>query len=319
MNTVLVTGASGFIGKNLILKLLSFGDVFVVGVDNFLMTNPIDINKLTESKNFKFLNVDVTDVKALQAVFDNYSFKRVYHLAANSDISISFIDPNVDFVNTFLSTRVLLECIRNSRVPELIFASSSAIFGDVSEQEVGEDYGPCIPISHYGACKLASESFISSYAFNYGINSLVLRFPNVIGNFMTHGVVFDLVKKAISLDRNLLVLGDGNQEKSYLHVEDLLTAFDYTWSKKSSHFDIFNISNVDTIKVSIIAEEVRKSCCPDRDIEYRGGRHAWKGDVPKFVFRSDKLRNTGWIPKYTSLEAVRSAIAHLKQFPALLS
>lgn len=311
MKCVLVTGAAGFIGVNLIRKLQENENIYVVGIDNFLMAEAVGERGVRSSNRYDFYNVDVSNAVAMSDVFEKYRFDRVYHLAANSDISISYIDPSVDFRNTFYSTWVLLECMRKFSCKELIFASSSAIFGDVNVLEVQENYGPCYPISHYGASKLGAEAFISSYAFNYQISSLVLRFPNVIGDFVTHGVIFDLFRKAQSEDKNLVVLGDGKQEKSYLHVVDLLSAFEFAWNSKSEIVSTFNIGNRDTITVASIAEIIRDRCCAQKDIVFTGGQRAWKGDVPNFKFQTNKLFNTGWSPRYSSQEAVEKTIDFL--------
>ncbi len=311
MKYILVTGGAGFIASHFIEHLLQFPKNFVVAVDNLSMCDEKNILKFTNNSNFVFHKVELTNQHELVQIFEQYKFTRVYHLAANSDISRSFTNPTIDYSNTFNTTWNILELLRIYDVKEFIFASTSAIFGEVGDHIIDESFGPILPISHYGAGKLASEAFISSFAYNYDIDSLIVRFPNVIGEYSTHGVIFDFINKLKDNPNELVVLGNGKQEKSYLYVKDLISAIEYAWKFKTDKIDIFNIGGIDTISVSEIAQIVVDNIGLGSQISYTGGDRGWKGDVPKFSYDIKKILGTKWTPKLNSREAVDLTVKSL--------
>ena len=311
MKYILVTGGAGFIASHFIEHLLQFPKNFVVAVDNLSMCDEKNILKFTNNSNFVFHKVELTNQHELVQIFEQYKFTRVYHLAANSDISRSFTNPTIVYSNTFNTTWNILELLRIYDVKEFIFASTSAIFGEVGDHIIDESFGPILPISHYGAGKLASEAFISSFAYNYDIDSLIVRFPNVIGEYSTHGVIFDFINKLKDNPNELVVLGNGKQEKSYLYVKDLISAIEYAWKFKTDKIDIFNIGGIDTISVSEIAQIVVDNIGLGSQISYTGGDRGWKGDVPKFSYDIKKILGTKWTPKLNSREAVDLTVKSL--------
>ena len=311
MTNILITGGAGFIATHLIEELLRDPNNFVVAADNLSMCSDKNISQFYENSNFKFIKVELSIFEEAQTLFENHKFSRVYHLAANSDISRSYTNPFIDYDNTFKTTWNILELMRLKKVKELIFASSSAIFGDVGELTIDENFGPILPISHYGAGKLASEAFISSFAYNYEMEILIVRFPNVIGEYSTHGVIYDFVKNLKNNPDKLMVLGNGLQEKSYLYVKDLVGAIRYAWQAKTKGLDIFNVGGSDTINVAKIAKLVVNNINPKASIHFSGGDRGWKGDVPKFSYNISKILKTGWIPKYNSEEAVEITVKSL--------
>jgi UDP-glucose 4-epimerase len=308
MKNTLITGGAGFIATHLIESLFEDSNNRIVAVDNLSMCDDKNIRRFFNKPNFVFRQVELNDAIELAKIFTEFAFHRVYHLAANSDISLSFTNPQIDYLHTFNTTWNVLEAMRVHGVKELIFASSSAIFGEVGDHFINESFGPILPISHYGAGKLASEAFISSYAHNYAIQSLIVRFPNVIGEYATHGVIYDFVKKLKVNSKELVVLGDGKQEKSYLYVKDLITAIQFAWDKKVDQVDIFNIGGMDTICVSDIAKIVVKQVDLGSSISFTGGNRGWKGDVPKFAYQIEKILRTGWRPQFNSTEAVERTV-----------
>lgn len=311
MKYILITGGAGFIATHLIEELIANSDNFIVAVDNLSMCDEKNVLKFYKKSNFTFHKIELTNQQELSQIFKQYNFSRVYHLAANSDISRSFTNPSIDYNNTFNTTWNVLEQLRINNIKQFIFASTSAIFGEVGDNIIDESFGPILPISHYGAGKLASEAFISSFAYNYDIESLIVRFPNVIGEYSTHGVIYDFINKLKINSKELVVLGDGKQEKSYLYVKDLINAIKYAWSSKTGKVDIFNIGGIDTINVSEIAQIVVENIGLGSIISYTGGDRGWKGDVPKFSYDIKKILGTKWTPKLNSREAVDLTVKSL--------
>ncbi len=312
MKNILVTGGAGFISSHLITTLLKDEQVkLIVAVDNFVLGSPKNVEHLFQNDRFILIENDINDTNFLNDIFAKYQFDTVFHLAANSDISVSHTSPSVDYLNTFNTTWNVLEAMRINGCKNLVFASTSAIYGE-SLDEIDENYGPLIPISHYGAGKLASEAFISSFSYNYNINTWIFRFPNVVGGRSTHGIIFDFLKKLNNDSEKLLVLGNGTQEKSYLHVQDLVDAIIFCKTKYvNERYNTFNVGGIDTINVKRIAEIVIEETNASQVIQFTGGDRGWIGDVPKVKYKNDKINNSGWYPKLNSEMAIRNTVREL--------
>ena len=309
---VLITGVAGFIGVNLTKSFIE-KDITVYGFDNFSRGSKQNISKFLNSKNFKFFELDITDYNSLckqvSVLHQNNPIKQVWHLAANSDIPAGVADMEVDYKDTFLTTYSVLKLIKKLRIKELAFASSSAIYGDLGEKKIKEDDGPLLPISNYGAMKLASEALISSATESFLERSYIFRFPNVIGVPATHGVIFDFFKKLKKDSNKLSVLGDGSQQKPYLHVEELIDAMQFIVSNSKDKVNYYNIGNIDDgVIVKFIAEMVVKAFSPHAKITYGTENRGWVGDVPKFKYSIDKLLKLGWKPKLNSADSINKAI-----------
>jgi len=305
---ILVSGAAGFIGSHLCDALVELGHK-VTGVDDLSLGREQNLQALAGNPDFTFVEADVLDRSALARLFGSAdpAFEAVFHLAANSDIARSHEAPEIDLQNTFLTTFNILDAMRKAGVKQLVFASTSAIYGEVPGK-IREDHGPLLPISHYGAAKLASEAFISSFGDNYGIQSWIVRFPNVVGARATHGVVYDFVQKLRRRPGRLEVLGDGNQVKPYLAVSDLVAAMLKIWSSARDRINVYNVgtftrSMVADIARTVIEEGPRQSA----EIRFTGGDRGWAGDVPTFDYDFSAVRALGWEPSMTSDEAVRAA------------
>jgi UDP-glucose 4-epimerase len=307
----LVTGGAGFIGSHLCDHLVARGDE-VWCVDNLHLGRRRNIAHLERWNTFHFLEQDVLERAALNALFVEAKFETVFHLAANSDIAAGTADPELDFRLNQLTTTAVLDAMRRHGVRRLFFASTSAIFGEANAV-LHEDYGPLAPISFYGASKLAAEAYISTYAHLFGLSAVVLRFPNVVGERATHGVIYDFLRK---LDKNpgeLEVLGDGKQTKPYLYVGDLVDAILLACEKSSGPLAVYHAAGIGETSVREIAEiVVAATGRSDARIRYTGGDRGWPGDVPRFRYDISRLEALGWRPQRHSTDAVRHAVERIK-------
>ena len=303
----LVAGGAGFIGSHLIDALLGEGNE-VVCVDNFFIGTKENIKHLDGNPSYTFYEQDLTDFEAVLKIFETEKVDYVFHLAANSDIQASANDPMIEYKNTYSTTFVLLECMRRTGVKKLFFASTSAVYGEQEGVAVNEDAVALMPISYYGGAKLGSEGIISSFAFMNDLSVLIFRFPNVIGPRLTHGVVFDFVKRLKDDPSHLRILGDGTQSKPYLYVLDLVDAI-MQFKNVEKGIALYNVGVETQTCVTRIAEIVcEKMNLTGIPFEYTGGRGGWKGDVPVFAYNLDKIHAAGWFAKMTSDEAVAKTV-----------
>lgn len=304
---VMVAGGAGFIGSHLIDALLAEGND-VVCVDNFFIGTKENIAHLHGNPHFKFYEQDLTDLDRILEIFRTEQVEYVFHLAANSDIQASAQSPMIEYKNTYSTTFILLECMRLCGVKKLFFASTSAVYGEQMGAEVSEEAVALKPISYYGGAKLGSEGIISSFAYMNDMSVLVFRFPNVIGPRLTHGVIFDFVKRLKEDPSHLRILGDGRQSKPYIYVLDLVDAI-MRFKDAEKGVTLYNVGVETQTSVTRIAEIVcEKMGLTGIPFEYTGGRGGWKGDVPVFAYNLDKIHATGWKASMTSDEAVAKTV-----------
>lgn len=304
---VLITGGAGFIGSRLAARLLDQGDDVDV-VDDLSLGREENLAAVRAHRRLRVAVMDCT-ADCFVAFVAETRPERVVHLAANSDISRGIREPETDLSRTFMTTARVLEAMRLGGTKQLVFASTSAIYGE-ADGALEEAHGPLAPISLYGAAKLASEAYVSAYAHLFGIRSWVYRFPNVIGPNLTHGAVYDFVQR-LHRDRTRLdVLGNGTQTKPYLHVDDLLDAILLGASHPATPLAVYNVAGEGMTSVRTIAELVREGLgLDDAVIAYGEGDRGWPGDVPRFEYDTTRIRALGWRPRLSSTEAVRAAIA----------
>ncbi len=313
--TILVTGGAGFIAANLIGRLLERGDR-VLAIDNLSRGARSNLAAVQAHPRFRFVQVEMNDLDAYSAeVGECHSHDpvtEVWHLAANSDIPAGIADARVDLRDTFMTTFNTLELMRQYEIPVLLFASSSAIYGDLGDRELSEGVGPLLPISNYGAMKLASEAALTAAAESFLQTATLFRFPNVVGVPATHGVILDFIRRLRQEPRALDVLGDGTQQKAYLHVSDLVDAMLLIQARNTAKVGVFNIGPVDLgITVRKIAEETVAAVAPGAAIHFGTGNKGWVGDVPRFRYSTARLQALGWRPRLDSLAAIRRAITEI--------
>lgn len=305
---ILVAGGAGFIGSNLIDLLLEKGHD-IVCVDNFFIGTSKNIEHLKDNSKFRFYEQDLCDLDKLSEIFEKEKFEYVFHLAANSDIQASAKNPIVEYKNTYTTTFNILECMRIYNVKKLFFASTSAVYGEKLDIALTEDTPDLKPVSYYGGCKLGSEAIISSYAHMNDMKVLIFRFPNVIGPRLTHGVIYDFIKRLSEDPTQLRILGDGTQTKPYIYVTDLVEAIVRFMDVKKSGIELYNLGVEGQTSVTRIAEIVcEKMGLTGIPFHYTGGKIGWKGDVPRFQYDLGKIYATGWRPTHTSDESVAHTV-----------
>ena len=315
-----ITGGAGFIGSNLVQRLLEGDDCKkIVIYDNLKSGNIKFIEGFLLDVRVSFVLGDIHDYNLL--VESMQGCNTIFHLAANPDISKAESDPMLDFREGTLLTQNVLEAARNNNVSSIIFTSGSGVYGEVPGHIFSESYGPCLPISPYGAAKLGSEALISAYCNMFKIRGCALRFANVVGPNQTHGVGYDFLNRLIKDGSHLRILGDGTQCKSYIYISDVLDAIELTLLriKSSSYFDVYNVATMDHITVTEIAELTCETIgLNSNDVEfiYSGGDRGWNGDVPKIIFNTDKIRDLGWSNRLSTVDAIRLSLhGMLKNLP----
>src|SRR5215469_16892664 len=277
-----LVGGAGFIGSHFMDRLL--GDPSVTAVtlyDNFTSGREWHFEHQRGDMRFRVVRGDVKDIKPLINAMNGHD--AVIHLASNPDIARAATEPDIDFVEGTYLTNNVVEAMRKSGTDTILYASGSGVYGDLGQREAAEDYGPLVPISTYGASKLAGEALIAAYCNMFGLRGRVFRFGNVVGPRQTHGVGFDFLRQLIRNSSRLKILGDGTQSKSYIHARDVVNAVLLAEERSESSFAAYNVATGDYITVREIAE-LAVECvglAPAQVIfDYTGGKRGWKGDVP---------------------------------------
>ncbi len=299
----LVTGGAGFIGSHLVDALVREGKEVRV-LDNFSSGKMSFLSHHEGNGNVEIVEGDTLDLEILTESMDGV--ETVHHMAANPDIRLGIEVTDTDLRQGTVATYNVLEAMRLSDVSRISFSSSSAVYGEAEMMPTPENYGPIMPISLYGASKLASEALITAWAGTFGAQGFIHRFANIVGPRGTHGVIFDFIHKLKKDPSRLEVLGDGNQEKSYMSAYDCVRSMLHVIEHEEGASSIYNLGTGDTCSVSRIAEiVVEESGLGDVEIEYTGGKRGWAGDVPKTYLEVSKLLSTGFEPTSMSEEAIR--------------
>ena len=313
---VMVTGGAGFIGSCLTAELLT-RNCRVTVVDDFSAGTRGNLRRLGRNSALKVVEMDLKRPRGLAELVREQDL--IFHLAANPEVRVGETEPKVHFEENVVVTFNLLEAVRQSGGGKtMVFTSTSTVYGEASQIPTREDYGPLIPISTYGASKLACEALISSYVNTFNNRALILRLANVVGLRSRHGVIFDFVKKIVASPEELEILGDGTQEKSYMYISDLIGAMMHLtglFQESSEKTAVYNVGSKDKIMVKEIAGIVaREMAHPKICLRFTGGvdgGRGWRGDVKNMQLSIEKLLRTGWEPRYLSRQAVKLAAHEL--------
>jgi UDP-glucose 4-epimerase len=305
---VIVVGGAGFIGSHFTDALLAEEATERVTLyDNFTSGQEWHYAEHSGDERLVVVRGEANDLEPLTEAMAGHDL--VIHLASNPDIAAAMADPGIDFHEGTKITHHVVEAMRLAGVPRIAYASGSGVYGDLGELEAAEDHGPLVPVSTYGASKLAGEALISAYAYMFDLQGRAFRFGNVVGRRQTHGVGFDFVRRLVDDPSRLVVLGDGSQSKSYILVTDVvravLAAVD---AGDPAPFDAYNVATGDYITVREIAELAGEVVGADPDVSYGTSDRGWKGDVPVVRLSTRRIRALGWEPSMGSRDALRTSM-----------
>ncbi len=305
-----ITGGAGFIGSHMVDALIGQGPLTVF--DN-LSSGSLDFLKdHLEHPNFNFVQGELGELEQVTQAMAGH--QRVIHYASNPDIARGMYETDLDLKEGTILTYNVLEAMRINQAQEILYTSGSGIYGDVGTLPTAEDFGPLMPISFYGASKLACEGLISAFCHQYGMRAYILRMGNVVGPRQTHGVGYDFIRKLKENPNTLEILGDGTQAKSYVHVSDVIGAMLFIMDKTNGTVNVFNVATDDVLDVTSIAQIVIEQMgLSGVEFCYTGGDRGWKGDVPQVRLVLDKIHALGWHAKMNSAQAVTASIQAMLQ------
>lgn len=311
MNKVFVTGAAGFIGSNLVDRLLKEG-YKVVGWDN-LSTGKIKfLEESFKNPNFILIQGDNMDIDNLSKAM--IGCDTVFHLAANADVRFGLNHPSKDLNQNTIATFNILQAMQNCGIKRIVFSSTGSVYGESDVIPTPENAPFPIQTSLYGASKVAGESLIQAYSEGYGFESYIFRFVSILGERYTHGHIFDFYKQLLDHPEYLNVLGDGTQRKSYLYVKDCVDAILHILSLPSqTKVNIYNLGTNEYVQVNDSVRFILNHLGLNPEIRYSGGNRGWVGDNPFIFLDTKKIRNTGWQPKLTIEQGVISTLSWLQQ------
>jgi UDP-glucose 4-epimerase len=315
MNKVFITGAAGFIGSNLVDRLLADG-LHVVGWDNFSTGQEKFLNNASPHPHFKLIRGDNLDLPSLtQAMAGSDT---VFHLAANADVRFGLDHPSKDLQQNTVATFNVLEAMRANGVKTIAFSSTGSVYGEAEVFPTPETAPFPVQTSLYATSKLCGEGMISSYCEGYKFNGYIFRFVSILGERYTHGHVFDFYRQLLEHPGHLKVLGDGSQRKSYLYVQDCVSAILHVMkagtAQKTKHgADVFNLGTNEYVQVNDSIAFICKSLGLKPKLEYTGGSRGWVGDNPFIFLDTKKVCATGWNPALTIEQGIGRTLNWLQQ------
>jgi len=305
-----ITGGAGFIGSNMADFLLKDEKNEVTIFDNFCSGKMEYIKHNLTDKRYRLEKGDVLNLELLKKLMKGHDF--VFHFAANPDIARSMIETDLDLRLGIIATYNVVEAMRENGVKIIAYSSGSGVYGDVGLTQTPEGFGPLLPISMYGASKLGAEGLISAFSHMFNLRAWIFRFANAVGRRQTHGVGFDFIRKLKNDPNRLEILGDGSQSKSYIHIDDIISAIFFVIKNTNDETNVFNVATDDYMTVTEIANIVIKEMgLKNVELMYKGGKRGWKGDVPVVRFDLNKIHDLGWKSRYSSQEAIRVSIKEL--------
>lgn len=310
LRKVCIVGGAGFIGGHFVDRLMGNDLTESVCVfDNFSSGREWHLSTHQNDPRLVIVRDDVRNLKALVDAMTGYD--TVIHLASNPDIALAATEPAVDFDQGTLLTHHVVEAMRQTGASRILYASGSGIYGDLGDFEADEDYGPLVPVSTYGASKLAGEAMIAAYCYMFDLTGCVFRFGNVVGPRQTHGVGFDFVRRLLEDPKQLEILGDGKQSKSYVYVDDVIDAVLLAADRAPRPFAAYNVATGDYITVEEIASLATAVVGIETGLTkfvFAGGNRGWRGDVPVVRLNTDRIRALGWANAKSTAEAIRTSL-----------
>jgi UDP-glucose 4-epimerase len=320
MEKILVTGAAGFIGSNLVDRLLRDGKT-VVGFDNFSTGQNEFLAAALKHPKFKLIREDCLDVSALAKAMAGCDL--VFHLAANADVRFGLEHPGKDFQQNALASFNVLEAMRLSGVKRIAFSSTGSVYGEAEIIPTPENHPFPVQTSLYAASKLAAEGFIHAYCEGYKFEGYIFRFVSILGERYTHGHVLDFYRQLREHPEKLKVLGDGKQRKSYLHVGDCIEAMLHaiargTAKKAKHHVETYNLGTEEFVQVNDSVRFITSALDVKPKLEYSGGNKGWIGDNPFIFLDTKKIRATGWKTTLTIEQGIVRTLQWLQENPWVL-
>jgi UDP-glucose 4-epimerase len=302
-----VTGGAGFIGSNIVDRLIANPENSVTVYDNLSTGKREFLVEHESNERFKFIQGDLLNLDKVKESISGHDF--VFHMAANADIRLGTDKTDTDLKNGIRATYNVLESMRIASVPKIAFSSSSTVYGEANVMPTPENYGPLIPISLYGGAKLGAEALITAFTHSFDLQAWIFRFANIIGRRGTHGVIIDFVNKLKNNPNELEILGDGKQQKSYLLVDECIDSMLFAIEHANDKVNIFNLGCTDHLSVTRIGELIVEAMgLKDVEFKFTGGARGWTGDIPKMLLDTNKIQALGWSSQLNSEGAIRQAI-----------
>jgi len=308
MKNSIVTGCAGFIGSNLVDRLLAFGHQ-VTGVDNFSTGQRRFLEGALAHPNFRLIIIDLLDLDALKQAFAGGQV--VFHLAANADVRFGVDHPEKDLRQNTIATFNVLEAMRANGIKDIAFFSTGSIYGKAGIIPTPENAPFPLQTSLYGASKLACEGLIQAYGEGFGFKSWIFRFVSILGERYTHGHVLDFYKKLLENPDELLVLGNGHQKKSYLYIQDCLDAMFFSMDKFNDKVNILNLGTNEYCQVNDSIAWITDYLGVKPKLKYSGGERGWIGDNPFIFLDTAKINNAGFKPRLSIKESVVRTLEYL--------
>jgi len=303
-----VTGGAGFIGSNIVDRLLIDGHKVVV-YDNFSTGRKLFIKEHLKNPDFKVVKGDIKDVGLLSAEMEGIDF--VFHLAAHADVRSGFEDHFIDDEQNLEMTHNVLEAMYKNKVKNIAFSSTSSVYGDAKIHPTPEDY-PFEPTSLYGATKAACETYIHSYASYYGMKSYIFRFVSFIGERYTHGIIVDVLKKIKKNPKEIELFSDGSPRKSSLYVKDGLEAIMTVIKRSKEQFNVYNIGHDSVLQVNNIVDTILEAAdSKGTSKKWLGKASNWKGDNEFVHLKNDKLKSLGWKPTLSIEQGIKKTVQYI--------
>ena len=307
-HTAFVTGAAGFIGSNLVDRLLEAG-LRVIGYDN-LATGQIEfLSQARQRSGFTLVKGDVLDEPALTMAMRGCDI--VFHLAANADVRFGLEHPRKDLEQNTIATFNVLEAVRASGIRDIVFSSTGSVYGEAAVIPTPEDAAFPVQTSLYGASKLAGEGLIASYCEGFMIRGWIFRFVSILGERYTHGHVFDFYRQLLADPTRLNVLGNGKQRKSYLYIQDCIDAIFQALANSHDRVNIFNLGTDEYCEINESIRWISAHLGVSPELDYSGGERGWVGDNPFIFLDTRKIRALGWKPKLSIRAGIERTLAWL--------